>query len=102
MTHLIATQWLWYMTFLFKMLADLIICVSLCVVLSRRKTGVRRYAPPSCALRSSNRSSDHITLYHLSTDSIIRVLMVYTINTSALTKYAFPSASLPSVRRGVC
>ncbi|KAJ3557610.1 hypothetical protein NM688_g1385 [Phlebia brevispora] len=54
-------SWLWYATFGSQLVADIIITTTLCKVLYERRTGIRQ------------------------TDSILRVLMLYTINTCALT-----------------
>ncbi|KAJ3550780.1 hypothetical protein NM688_g4995 [Phlebia brevispora] len=53
--------WLWYGTFGSQLIADLIITTFLCISLRRRRTGVRR------------------------TDSLLTVLILYTVNTCALT-----------------
>lgn len=54
-------SWDLYMSFGAGVMADLVIAISLCTILFRRRTGIRR------------------------TDSMVRAVMVYTINTGALT-----------------
>ncbi|OBZ76582.1 hypothetical protein A0H81_03510 [Grifola frondosa] len=58
--------WVLYLSFSAGLAADIIVAVSLCCLLAKHRTGFKRSA-------------------FLSTDSIIRVLMLYSINTCVLT-----------------
>ncbi|KAI0083107.1 hypothetical protein BDY19DRAFT_1061100, partial [Irpex rosettiformis] len=55
--------WLFYMAFGCSMAADVITAISLCFLLKRRSTGFRR------------------------TDSFIKLMMLYSVNTGALSRY---------------
>ncbi|THH01017.1 hypothetical protein EW026_g1617 [Hermanssonia centrifuga] len=65
-------SWLWYAAFCSRSLADITITISLCLMLKKRRTGMQR------------------------TDSMIRVLILYFINTCALTS-AFSTSCIIAI-----
>lgn len=73
-------QWLWYLTFSAQAFADVAVAVSLSVGLIRRRTGFRRHVMWQLLVNQK------LILAYSRTDSIIKILVMYSINTCALTR----------------
>jgi len=68
--------------------ADLVICCAMVLLLRARRTGFEKYVDPSC--RSLLASYSHIlmncvNLCFLSTDTVLNIMTLWTINTGVVT-----------------
>lgn len=80
------------MTFGVQAFADCAIAASLCTLLVRRRTGFKRYVfllPDPCYVLTRSRSR---------TDHLIRDLIVYSISTCLLTRYALVNVAMHASR----